>query len=194
MDHEHSGLTVPNLITVARLFLVPVIVWLIGTEAYAAAFWLFVIAGVSDGVDGFIARHFASRSDLGAYLDPIADKALLVSIYIALAMVNEIPFWLVIAVVSRDVLIVGGVMLSWMMDRPVPMQPLLVSKANTVAQIVLASVVLADLGLSSELTPIRNLMVIVTAFLTLLSAVAYLVEWLRHMTDGDDHGQGEHTS
>ena len=187
-------MTVPNLITVARIFLVPVIVWLIGTEAYAAAFWLFVIAGVSDGVDGFIARHFSSRSDLGAYLDPIADKALLVSIYIALAMANEIPFWLVIAVVSRDVLIVGGVMLSWIMDRPVSMQPLLVSKANTLAQIVLASVVLADLGLSYELTPIRHLMVIVTAFLTLLSAVAYLVEWLRHMTDGDDHGQGERIS
>lgn len=184
-------MTVPNLITVMRLLLVPVIVWLIGDGEYLAAFWLFVIAGISDGVDGFIAKRFNVISELGAYLDPIADKALLVSIYIALSFINQIPYWLVVAVVSRDVLIVGAVLLSWIMDRPVAMQPLLISKANTAAQIVLASVVLGALAFNMELGTLRTVLVVTTALLTVLSAVAYLVEWLHHMTDDEAPEQGE---
>ena len=179
-------MTIPNLITVMRLFLVPVVVLLIKDGEHAAAFWIFVIAGASDAVDGFIAKHFDSVSELGAYLDPIADKALLVSIYITLAMVGEVPFWLVVAVVSRDLLIVGGVLLSWMLERPVEMQPLMISKANTLAQIVLASVVLGDLAFSIDMSALRHLLVILTAVLTVLSAIAYLIDWLRHMTENGD--------
>ena len=92
---------------------------------------MFLIAGVSDGIDGWIARRFDQRSELGAYLDPIADKALLVSIFVTLGLVGVLPVWLVILVVSRDILIVGGVVLSWMLGSAVPIRPLLVSKANT---------------------------------------------------------------
>ena len=114
------SVTIPNLITIGRLCLVPLIVWLILAPHPLAAFLVFIAAGVSDAVDGFLARQFNLRSDLGAYLDPLADKALLVSIYVSMAALGEIPVWVTILVVSRDFLIVGGVVLSWMLGPPMP--------------------------------------------------------------------------
>ena len=111
---------------------------------------LFLAAGVSDAVDGFLAKRFGMATALGAYLDPLADKAMLVSIYVALAIVGAIPLWLVILVVSRDIMIVSAVILSWVVDKPVKLKPHLVSKVNTVAQIVLALVVLASLAFNFE--------------------------------------------
>ena len=108
---------------------------------------LFLLAGLSDAADGYLAKRYGWRTELGAYLDPIADKALLVSIYVTLGFAGHLPAWLVIAVVSRDILIVGAVVLSWMLSRPMSLHPILVSKANTFSQIVLAGLVLAELGL-----------------------------------------------
>jgi cardiolipin synthase len=173
--------SIPNLITLGRILLVPIVVWAIASGATMMAFVLFVIAGISDAVDGFLAKRFNMTSELGAYLDPLADKALIVSIYVALGIAGTIPRWLVILVVSRDIMIIGGVILSWLLGRPLQMRPLLISKLNTLAQIVFASVVLASLGFrlrADEL--VQGLMVIVGA-LTLLSVAAYLREWLRHM-------------
>ena len=99
---------------------------------------MFVVAGISDAVDGFLAKRFNWETELGAYLDPIADKLLIVCIFIALGVTARLPSWLVIMVVSRDVLIVIAVVLSWLLNHPTPMKPLAVSKMNTVAQIVLA--------------------------------------------------------
>ena len=95
------------------------------------AFLLFLAAGVSDAVDGFLAKRFGMTTELGAYLDPLADKVLIVSIYVTLGINDVIPRWLVILVVSRDILIVGGIMLSWVIGKPVKIKPLLVSKLNT---------------------------------------------------------------
>ncbi|MGH6925977.1 MAG: CDP-alcohol phosphatidyltransferase family protein, partial [Propylenella sp.] len=106
-------MTIPNFITIARLIGVPLIVWLMIADRFVEATALFVVAGISDAVDGFIAKRFGAASQLGAYLDPIADKALLVSIYVTLGLADHLPVWLVIAVVSRDILIVGAVVLSW---------------------------------------------------------------------------------
>lgn len=174
-------MNIPNFITVFRVFLVPLVVWLIITDRFAAAFWLFLVAGISDGIDGFIAKRFHQQTELGAYLDPLADKALLVCIYVALGLQAHIPAWLVIMVVSRDVLIVSAVILSWMLERAVPMRPLFVSKANTTGQIVLAVVVLADIGFGLSLSVVREVLIIVVAVLTIASAAAYLVDWLAHM-------------
>ena len=116
------------------------------------AFLLFLAAGVSDAVDGFLAKRFDMTSELGAYLDPLADKVLIVSIYVALGITEALPRWLVILVVSRDIMIVAAVMLSWLMGKPVAVRPLTVSKLNTVAQILLATLVLAWLGLGFEST------------------------------------------
>lgn len=175
-------MTIPNIITVGRILLVPVIVYFIMTRAFEAAFAIFLIAGVSDAVDGIIARHFRQNSNLGAYLDPIADKALLVSIYVTLSIVQEIPLWLVLAVASRDILIVGGVLLSWMLDNPVPMKPLMISKVNTAAQIAFAALVLANLAF--DWFPREGLTVpaVGVAGLTIVSAMAYLRAWVGHMS------------
>ena len=140
-------MNIPNGLTLGRIVLVPLVVWLIITHEMQAAFLLFLLAGLSDAADGFLAKRYGWHSELGAYLDPIADKALLVSIYVTLGFAGHLPVWLVIAVVSRDILIVGAVVLSWMLSRPLSMQPLLISKANTFSQIVLAGLVLAELGL-----------------------------------------------
>ena len=119
-----ARMTLPNLITIGRLFLVPLVIVMIINERWQAAFVIFVAAGISDAIDGFIAKRFDMTSELGAYLDPVADKALIVSIYITLAMVGAIPSWLVILVVSRDVMIVSAVILSWVMAKPVAIAPL----------------------------------------------------------------------
>src|ERR1700730_13620056 len=95
------------------------------------AFVLFLAAGISDAVDGFLAKRFEMTTELGAYLDPLADKAMLVSIYIALGIIEAVPRWLVILVVSRNIVIVSGVILSWLGEKPLPLKPLLVSKLNT---------------------------------------------------------------
>jgi cardiolipin synthase len=172
---------IPNTLTLGRIVLVPLLVWLIITHEMLAAFLLFLLAGLSDAADGFLAKRYGWRTELGAYLDPIADKALLVSIYVTLGLAGHLPVWLVIAVVSRDILIVGAVVLSWMMSRPLTMQPLPVSKANTFAQIVLAGLVLAELGIGLGLQPVVNVLIWVTGALTIFSAGAYFWDWLRHM-------------
>jgi cardiolipin synthase (CMP-forming) len=174
-------MTIPNLITVARLILVPIVIVMMGQGLWTLAFVLFVLAGVSDAADGIIARRFQLRSELGAYLDPLADKALLVSIYVALSVFGILPGWLAIVVVSRDVMIVSAILISRLMDRPVAIKPLYVSKANTAAQIAFAALVLG--GMAAGQLPVQLLgwgMAVVAA-LTVLSAAAYLAGWLRHM-------------
>lgn len=171
----------PNVITVIRILLVPIVVWLIINGAHAPAFILFLLAGISDGVDGFLARHYNWKTELGAYLDPVADKLLLVAIYVTLGFLGHMPAWLVIAVVSRDVLIVGAVILSWMLDRAVELRPSWVSKANTAGQIVLAGVVLAQLGVLPALDPFVTPLTWIVGILTLASAAVYLTRWMRHM-------------
>lgn len=173
--------TIPNIITIVRFLLVPGVVLALLTNRMEWAFAGFVTAGVSDAVDGFIARHFNQRSELGAYLDPMADKLLLVSVFIVFGFMGELPLWLVIVAVSRDALIICAVVLSTVMSRPVVVKPLLVSKANTFVQIVLAAAVLAELAFQVEFGPIRPTLVIVSGLLTVTSAAAYLVAWLRHM-------------
>ncbi len=170
--------SLPNLITLARLLAVPVMVWMIVSGQWTAAFWLFVAAGVSDGIDGYIAKRFDAESVLGSYLDPIADKVMLVCVFVTLGIVDEIGIWLVIIIVSRDILIVGGTVLSQIVERPIKMKPLFVSKINTVAQIVLAAVALANLGLGwSDVGQVMALEYTVAAT-TLASGALYLVQWL----------------
>lgn len=183
-------MTLANMITIMRLLLVPaVIYWLLSGE-WRLAFAGFLIAGVSDAVDGFIARRFNQRTRLGAYLDPAADKLLLVSVFVVLGLLGELPLWLVIAAVSRDALIVGAVVLGSLMASPLDMKPLMVSKANTAVQIVLAAVVLAELAFGMDFGAVRPGLVVLSGLLTVASAGAYLLAWSRHMSnngDGDPH-------
>nr|WP_321444361.1 CDP-alcohol phosphatidyltransferase family protein [uncultured Cohaesibacter sp.] len=174
-------MTIPNIITIARMLMVPLLVWLLVEGRYDLAFWTFMVAGVSDAIDGILARKFDMQSDLGSYLDPLADKALMVSIYVTLGFMLEIPTHVVIAVVSRDILIVAAVVLSWMLDRPVPMKPLMISKANTTVQILFAGLVLAELGSLLSLNGEQQILGNIVVIFTVTSAIAYLVDWAGHM-------------
>ena len=174
-------MTLPNFITIARFLMVPMVILAMMNNQMLAAFLLFMLAGISDGLDGFIARHFDQKSVLGSWLDPAADKFLLVSVFIMLGWLEVLPIWLVIFAVSRDGLIIGAVVLSGLMENPVQMRPLLISKANTLFQIVLLILVLADLADLARLDGLIGWMIYAVAGLTIASAAAYLVTWLRHM-------------
>ena len=179
-------MSIPNLITLARILLVPVVIWAITAGEMRIAFLLFLAAGISDAVDGFLAKRFGMQTELGAYLDPLADKAMIVSIYVALGIANVIPRWLVILVVSRDIMIVSAVILSWLVNKPVKLKPHPVSKLNTVAQVVLALIVLAARGYNFDADIAIALTIAVVTVLTSLSVAFYVAEWVRHMnaTDG----------
>jgi cardiolipin synthase len=174
---------IPNLISLGRLMAVPFAVYLILHQAYAAAFWLFVAAGVSDAVDGYIAKTFNQSSALGAYLDPIADKALLVAVYVTLGHAGHLAVWLVILVVFRDVIIVGGVLLLHITRGSVTMKPLMISKVNTTVQIALVAVALAELGLGFKGELLVPTLCYLAAATTLASGTAYVVSWGREEPD-----------
>jgi cardiolipin synthase len=175
-------LNIPNIITLGRILLVPFIVWAIASNQMEIAFAIFIIAGVSDAVDGFLAKNFNMTSELGALLDPLADKALLVSIYVSLGIWGAVPRWIVILVVSRDIMIVGAVIVSWLFGKPIPMKPLMVSKLNTVAQVAFAALVLGSVGFGFNAEPYDLVLKVLVTIFTLLSVSFYLVEWARHMS------------
>jgi len=172
-------LNLPNLITLGRLLAVPLTIWLILSGAFWAAFWVFIAAGISDAVDGFIAKRFNLRTQIGALLDPVADKALLVSVYITLGIARQLPAWLVILVVFRDLMIVGGFVLVQLLVHKMRWEPLLISKLNTGLQIILAAFTLAQLGFGFTDHGFLTVFILATAATTILSGGAYLVRWGR---------------
>jgi len=178
----------PNLISMARLLSVPLTIWLILEGRFLFAFWMFIAAGVSDAVDGFLARRYNARSVLGGYLDPLADKALLVSVYVTLGQVGEIDSLLVILVVSRDVMIIGGSLLLLVLTDSFEIDPLALSKINTVVQIVFAALVLGKLGLAVDDRRAVEMLAYVVAATTLASGAAYLVTWWRRLITALEDG------
>lgn len=179
-------MNLPNAITLARLLSVPVAVYLLIQSAYLAAFVLFVLAGVSDALDGYIAKRWNQTTTLGALLDPVADKALLVGVYVTLGLQGNLPHWLVVLVVFRDVIIVGGVFLLFIVRLEVRMRPLLISKINTAAQIGLAAIVLAELGLALDISAVSVGAIYVVGATTVISGAVYIVSWTRQMAGLED--------
>lgn len=175
-------MTIPNLISVFRLLIVPVVIVAILEERWLAAFVLFLVAGISDGIDGWIARRFDMRSELGAVIDPLADKAMLVSVFVTLAVVGALEEWLVVLVVSRDVMIVLAFVISWIMDRPMSVKPIFASKVNTALLIVYAVTVLAGNAFGFTLGPLDDILSFGIAALTIFTLGAYLIMWLKHMS------------
>ena len=188
-------MNLPNIISLGRLIITPIILWLMLTGAYPGAFWLFFAAAASDAIDGAIAKRFDMVTVLGGYLDPIADKAMLVGVFLVLGSLGHLPLWIVLMVVSRDALIIGGALLLWMLERSFWMKPLMVSKVNTVCQILLAAIVLGGLGLEPmhdftvTLGVMMDILMIVVAATTLVSGAAYLVMWARRVNHNDGGGE-----
>lgn len=177
-------MNLPNFISLGRVLAGPLVVWLMLVGHMQWAFWIFVMAGLSDAVDGFIAKRLQITSELGRYLDPIADKVLLVSIFITLGVQGHLPAWLVILAVSRDLLIVGGALLSFALSRPISVRPLLISKVNTALQIALAAWVLSRVAFGLDLPALDHALVYGAALTTVFSGAAYIVAWVRAQSSG----------
>ncbi len=175
--------TVPNQITLLRLGFLPIFLILISYEHYRWALAVLVVAGLSDGIDGLLARKLNQRSSLGAYLDPIADKLLLSSSFVILAFKKEIAWWLTIIVLSRDVLIlvVAVVIILIWGYRPFP--PSLLGKMTTFFQIVLVfTVVLGAAYPYPLLGSIKQILIYLVAALATVSAFQYSVSIARRLT------------
>ncbi|WP_237182598.1 CDP-alcohol phosphatidyltransferase family protein [Roseomonas marmotae] len=173
---EAGALTLPNLITLARLCAVPGTIWLIMHGRLDWAFVLFAAAGISDAIDGWIARRWHLRSRLGAMLDPLADKALMTGAYVTLAITGMIPDWLAILVVFRDLLILGGVVVLWLLGTAPQIRPLRISKVNTAAQIAFAGLTLLVAGFGPGPGPAMEMLAWGVAATTAASGLAYLRE------------------
>ncbi|MFO7603769.1 MAG: CDP-alcohol phosphatidyltransferase family protein [Gammaproteobacteria bacterium] len=171
----------PNLISILRIALVvPVVICLL-EGLYGGALLLFLIAGASDGLDGFLARRFGWTSRLGAILDPIGDKLLMVAVFLVLGAKFYLPWWLVTVVILRDVVIITGAVSYHALIEQVDMQPLRISKLNTALQILLVLVVLYSLAALGPLPPpiLTQSLIYMVLLTTLASGIAYVVGWSR---------------
>lgn len=168
--------TIPNILTIIRILLTPVFVMAYTSENFNLAWILFAIAGLTDALDGFLARIWNQRTELGAMLDPLADKALLVTSFICLAVKGWIPIWITVLVVSRDAIIVGGLALLnfWGVDVRSRIQPIWISKFTTAAQIFLVIFVMINRTFRLDLPLILTMVVWITAVVTVLSGAAYM--------------------
>ncbi len=178
---------IPNLITVLRILLVGPVVWALLAHRYELAIGLFLVAGISDDVDGFLAKRFGWTSRLGGILDALADKFLLVSTFVALWWLAVFPGWLVALILARDVVIVGGGIAYNSCIEKVNPEPSLVSKLNTFLQILLAALGVVHLGI----TPVPSWLlqafmwaVVLTVF---LSGAVYVRKWGRRAADRGRH-------
>ena len=135
---------IPNVLTLSRIAAAPILILLLRDENFELALILFVLAGLTDGLDGWIAKRFNCASQLGARLDPLADKIIIISAYFMLVLGGMLPFWLVTLVIFRDAVIVGGYLVLTTLDGDIPMQPTKSSKTNTVLQITLVIAVLFE--------------------------------------------------
>jgi cardiolipin synthase len=174
----HAILTLPNIISFARLCAVPLTIWLVLHRRFGAAFGFFVLAGISDAIVGWLARRRGGTA-LGAVLDPLADKTLMVGMYVTLAAVGELPDWLAILVVFRDLVIVGGILLLWLTSHPIRIEPLAISKLNTGLQIGLVALVLGLDSLGIAAWPMRATMILLASLSTLASGAAYVARAVR---------------
>jgi len=168
---------IPNIISVFRIILVYPVVHFMLVRRFDWALTLFIVAGVSDALDGFLAKRFHWQSRLGSFLDPIADKLLLVSCFVSAAGLGLIPVWLVLMVLVRDLVIVTGAVAYYFMLRPFEGQPHLVSKLNTLFQLLLIVAVLFHHGAARLPASLLSLLIGAVALTTLTSGVIYVYVW-----------------
>lgn len=168
---------IPNIITILRMSFAPLVVWLLINERYAQALLLFGVAGASDALDGYLAKHYHWTSRLGSVLDPLADKLLLVSSYGALGWMGIIPVWLLMAVIVRDVLILAGAIAYHHLIGHVEMAPTLISKINTLVQVMLVLVLVTSLSIEPLPKWLLDGMIYGVLATTVLSGADYVRTW-----------------
>ncbi|QGU34003.1 CDP-alcohol phosphatidyltransferase family protein [Thermochromatium tepidum] len=169
----------PNIISVLRLIAVIPVVYLLVVQEFGWALILFVIAGISDGLDGFLAKHYGWQSRLGGLLDPLADKILLVCCFLVLGSQGLIPLWLVLAVIFRDLVIVSGALLYNYLVAEVEAAPILISKVNTAMQILLVVAVILDAGVVDLPEVLIGALIWACLITVVVSGVQYVWIWGR---------------
>jgi cardiolipin synthase (CMP-forming) len=176
-------MTIPNLITTLRIILVPIFIIYLINERFLEALTVFVLAGLSDGVDGLLARLLNQKSRLGAFLDPLADKILLIAAFVVLAAGGFIPVWLTVTVITRDILILLGVLILFLTKQDIVIKPSILSKINTCLQLATVFVVLVrnHFNLFPSMIPI---IYILTGVLTIASGLHYMRSWFQMMGEG----------
>ena len=179
----------PNLITIARLLLVPPAGWLLWQENYGLALVVIAVAGLSDFIDGELARRYDWRSRFGELADPLADKLLVSVVFVVLVLQQHIPIWLVAVVVLRDVVILGGAAAYRLLFRDIEISPTFVSKANTAVQVTLpigVLVTLLDIPTLSGLVAavVDPWLFGVAAGFAIWSGLDYVISWSRRAIDG----------
>jgi cardiolipin synthase len=169
--------TLPNILSLGRLLAAPLLVWIILIGDFRIAFWIFLAAAVSDGLDGLLARLLHQRSTLGTLLDPLADKTLLAGACGTLGVLGALPSWIVIAILARDVMILGGFVLTGLLTGMPVVQPLVISKINTALQFLLIGLTLARFGWNGDMSRLSTVLIALVGVSTGASAGAYLVRW-----------------
>jgi cardiolipin synthase len=176
-------MTIPNALTFLRLCLIPLIVVLIHERRLDLAFWAFSVAGLTDAIDGWLARKLNQQSEIGAYLDALADKFLIAASFISLFMIGAFPYWIAVLVIFRDLMIVSALAIAWLMDNPMEIEPITISKWNTAAQIGAVAYKLAAGAFGFQMPGLSMAIYGIVAILTVTSVAAYFVKWFRHMAD-----------
>jgi len=179
---------IPNFITFLRIVSVPLIVWLLLEGNLVSAFWIFSVAAISDALDGFIAKRFNMETELGKYLDPLADKALLMAVFITLGFSEIIPNWVVILVVFRDIVIIVGALvfdtLTGSLTRH-PMKPQMISKINTTLQLLYSGSVMAVTGYEIDFGIFVDLLMMLMVVTTVISGITIVTEALKRWSDDE---------
>ena len=177
-------MNIPNTLTLIRIILVPVFVILLMQGSFSYALLVFVIAGVTDGLDGFLARILKQQTILGSYLDPLADKALIATAFVALSILDIIPGWLTVIIISRDCIILLGVSVLSLMSVSFEIRPAYVSKATTVLQLFTVFLVLMSRCLPGY---INHMMIEtffwITAFFTVVSGLNYISKGIKFINN-----------
>lgn len=168
---------IPNAICLARLALVIPVAWTLIRDDPASTLWLFGAAAVSDGADGFLAKRFGWQSDLGAFLDPLADKVLLVTAFVTLAWLDLVPLWLVLLAVGRDLVIVCGALAYRLAVGPLKIEPKISSKINTACQLGFVLIIICREAFSLPVAWVATLAGAATMVMTVVSGVDYVLSY-----------------
>lgn len=169
---------IPNALTMIRLVLIAPFLVFIYQQEYTNAFYTFILAGFTDGLDGWLARHFHWQSLFGSFTDPMADKLLIAASFISLAIIGKLPWWLVILVFLRDLTISFGVLAwYWFIQRKLDFKPTVLSKVNTVLQLSLLTLCLFELAFSTFAPHLLEALILLTTITTASTYVDYVWTW-----------------
>ena len=179
MSSPSKILNLPNILSLIRLIFVPITVWLLLEELYGFAFFIFIFCCLTDGLDGYIAKKFGLVTNLGRILDPIADKALLMSVFLTLGFEGFMESWIVIAAIFRDSLIIFGSILLYLFYNEYKIRPIFISKINTLFQFLLAALIISNLAFKLFFVDVIYLLEIVVGITIIVSGAAYVLHWGR---------------